>query len=70
VAGRFSVPLEPAVRAELSAHFDAVIVVWVLALAIGWCCYAVSHAQLTASQWSSVQHSGPAWIYPDPGSAN
>jgi hypothetical protein len=57
-------------RAELSAHFDVVVVTWVLALAIGWCCFAVSHAQLTASQWSSTTPSGPFWMYPDPGAGN
>jgi hypothetical protein len=58
------------VRAELSAHFDVIVVAWVMALAIGWCCYAVSHAQLTASPWDSTNRSGPVWMYPDPGTGN
>jgi len=65
-AGSWMRPMEQAVRAELSAHFDVLVVVWVLALAVGWSCYAVSHTQLTTSQWSSAPHSGPAWVYPDP----
>jgi hypothetical protein len=55
-------------RAALLARFDVVIVVWVLALAIGWCFFALSHTQLTESQWSTGSQSGPAWMVPDPGS--
>ena len=57
-------------RTTLAARFDVIVVVWVLALAVSWCCYAVSHAQLTDAQWSSTTQSGPAWVVPGPGSGN
>jgi hypothetical protein len=56
------VPLEPLVRATLASRFDVVIVVWVLALAIGWSLCALSRAQLSDSQWSSAPQSGPIWV--------
>lgn len=48
-------------RAELLKHFDVVVVVWVLALAIGWSVCALSHSQLPADQWSSAPQAGPVW---------
>jgi hypothetical protein len=55
-------PTGTAVRATLANRFDVVVVVWVLALAIGWSFYTLSRAQLTNSQWSSAPQSGPAWV--------
>jgi hypothetical protein len=50
------------VREELLRHFDVVVVVWVLALAIGWSVVAISRAPLSSDQWSSAPQSGPAWV--------
>ena len=52
-------------RAELVKHLDVVVVVWVLALAVGWSFVALSHAQLSPDQWSSAPHNGPAWVVSD-----
>jgi hypothetical protein len=53
---------EVAVREELLKHFDVVVVVWVLTLAIGWSVVALSRAQLSSDQWSSAPQNGPAWV--------
>jgi hypothetical protein len=50
-------------RAELARHFDVVVVIWVLALAIGFSVAMLSHARLSPDQWTGSQ-SGPAWVYP------
>ncbi|MGA3031471.1 MAG: hypothetical protein ABSE58_12180 [Candidatus Limnocylindrales bacterium] len=50
-------------RATLGQHFDVVVVVWVLALAVCWSFVAVSKAELRADQWSSPP-AGPAWVIP------
>jgi len=55
-------------REALVTHFDVVVVIWVLALLVGWSLVAISHAQLSADQWSSAPQSGPAWVFT--GSAN
>jgi hypothetical protein len=52
-------------RAELVRHFDVVVVVWVLTLAIGWSFVALSHSQLSPDQWSSAPQNGPAWVVSD-----
>jgi hypothetical protein len=44
-------------------HFDVVVVVWVLALAVGFSLVALSHSQLSADQWSSAPQHGPAWVF-------
>jgi hypothetical protein len=49
-------------REEISRHFDVVIVIWVLALAVGWSMVTLSHAQLNPNQWSSTPNSGPVWM--------
>ncbi len=53
-------------RATLSRHFDVVVVIWVLALAVAWSSVALSRASLSADQWSVPQH-GPAWVVPSGG---
>jgi hypothetical protein len=58
------VPQEDAMRESLSRHFDVVVVIWVLALALGWSMVTLSHAQLSGDQWSSAPQSGPAWVIP------
>lgn len=49
-------------REAVLEHFDVLVVVWVLALAIGWSVVALSHSQLSADQWSSAPQNGPAWV--------
>jgi hypothetical protein len=51
-------------RESISRHFDVVVVVWVLALAVGWCVLSLSRAQLSADQWSNPPQNGPAWVVP------
>jgi hypothetical protein len=50
-------------REQLARHFDVVVVIWVLTLAVGWSLVALSRSTLTADQWSSAPHSGPAWVF-------
>jgi hypothetical protein len=50
-------------RAELARHFDIVVVIWVLALAVSFSFVMLSRAQLTNDQWS-YQPAGPAWVIP------
>ena len=62
-----SVPQEVAmvvVRETLGHHFDVVVVVWVLALALGWSLVTLSRAHVPAEQWSSAPQSGPVWVIP------
>jgi hypothetical protein len=51
-------------RETLSRHFDLVVVIWVLALAVGWSMVSLSKAQLSADQWSAAPQSGPVWVIP------
>ena len=50
-------------RAELGRHFDLVVVIWVLALAVAFSVTMLSRAQLSNDQWTYQSH-GPAWVYP------
>jgi heme A synthase len=52
------------VRETLSRHFDLVVVIWVLTLAVGWSMVTLSKAQLSTNQWSSAPQNGPAWVIP------
>lgn len=49
-------------RELIVRRFDVVIVIWVLALAIGWSYCALARTELTNTQWSSAPQSGPAWV--------
>jgi hypothetical protein len=51
-------------RATIGRHFDVVVVIWILTLAVGWSLVSLSKAQLTADQWSAAPQSGPAWVIP------
>ena len=51
-------------RETLVRHFDVVVVVWVLSLAVGWTMLTLSRAPLSDTGWSSAPHSGPAWVVP------
>jgi len=57
------VPQVVAMREALGRHFDLVVVIWVLALAVGWSMATLSKATLSADQWSAPP-SGPAWVIP------
>jgi hypothetical protein len=50
------------VRETLGHHFDVVVVIWVLALALGWSMVTLSHSNLRTDQWSSAPQSGPVWV--------
>ncbi len=49
-------------RETLGRHFDLVVVIWVLTLAVGWSLVTLSKAQLSNDQWSTPQQAGPAWV--------
>ncbi len=49
-------------REELLKHLDVVVVIWVLALAVGWSVVSLSRAPLSSDQWTSAPQSGPAWV--------
>jgi hypothetical protein len=49
-------------RESLSRHFDVVVVVWVLALAIAWSMVAIARTP-TQADWSTAPQSGPVWNY-------
>jgi heme A synthase len=51
-------------REALGRHFDLVVVIWILALAVGWSMVTLSRASLSADQWSSAPQSGAAWVVP------
>jgi heme A synthase len=51
-------------REALGRRFDLVVVIWILALAVGWSMVTLSRASLSADQWSSAPQSGPAWVVP------
>jgi hypothetical protein len=52
------------VRETIDHHFDVLVVVWVLALALGWSMVTLSHSNLRTDQWSYTPQSGPAWVIP------
>jgi hypothetical protein len=41
-----------------------VVVVWVLALVVGWSMLALARAPLSDAGWSFGTQSGPAWVVP------
>jgi hypothetical protein len=49
-------------RAEVARHFDVVVVVWVLALAVGFSFALLSHARLSGDQWTNQQPASH-WVY-------
>jgi hypothetical protein len=52
-------------REAISRHFDVVVVVWVLALAVAWSMVTLSQARQAGDQWSNAPQNGPAWIVTD-----
>ena len=53
-------------RSELTRHFDVVVVVWALALAVAFSVAILSRAQLPADQWT-YQPDAPHWVFPNSG---
>jgi len=49
-------------RAELVRHIDVVVVVWALALVMGWMLITLSRAPLSNAQWDHATQAGPAWM--------
>lgn len=47
-------------RESFGRHFDVVVVVWALALAIGWSVAVIARAP-TQADWSTAPQSGPMW---------
>ncbi|MGD0018455.1 MAG: hypothetical protein ABSD62_04300 [Candidatus Limnocylindrales bacterium] len=56
-------------RAELVRHFDVVVVIWTLALLVGWSVVMLSRAPLTNAQWDHAP-AGPAWVVPGDAAGN
>jgi hypothetical protein len=56
--------LVSSMRETLVQHFDVVVVVWVLALIVGWSMLALARAPLSDAGWSFGTQSGPAWVVP------
>jgi hypothetical protein len=52
------------VRETLNHHFDVVVVIWVLTLALGFSMVTLAKADLRTDQWSVAPQSGPAWVIP------
>ncbi len=51
-------------RQSLVQHFDVVVVIWVLALAVGWSMVALARAPMSEAGWSYETQAGPAWVVP------
>jgi hypothetical protein len=52
-------------RDEFAKHFDVVVVVWVLALALGWSLVMLSRSHLSNNQWTGDTQNHPAWVISD-----
>jgi hypothetical protein len=49
-------------RESIGRHFDVLVVVWVLALALGWSMVAIIRTP-TQADWSTAPQSGPVWNF-------
>jgi hypothetical protein len=49
-------------RETLSRHFDVVVVVWVLTLALAWSMVAITRSQ-TQPDWSTTTQNSQGWNY-------
>jgi len=56
--------LDSPMRQSLVQHFDVVVVIWVLALVVGWSMVALARAPMSDAGWSFGTQSGPAWVVP------
>ena len=50
-------------REALVKHFDVVVVIWVLALAVGFSLVALSHSELRQDQWGSAPQAQSGWAF-------
>jgi hypothetical protein len=50
-------------RESISRHFDVVVVIWFLALALGWSVVSIAKTP-TQADWSTAPQSGSAWVIP------
>ena len=52
----------------INRHFDVLVVIWVLALALGFSLVTIARSDASPDQWSiPAAHSGAAWDYPTTG---
>ncbi len=51
-------------RETLGRKFDVIVVVWALALAVGWSFVTLGHDETGDTQWGHAQ-SGPVWLVND-----
>jgi hypothetical protein len=49
-------------RESLIRHFDVVVVIWVLALCVGWTLFTVSRSPQGYAQSSGWAQIGPDWV--------
>lgn len=56
------VPLESSMRESISRHFDVVVVVWFLALALAWSMVVIARTP-TQADWSTAPQSAQSWNY-------
>ena len=49
-------------RESVSRHFDVVVVVWFLALALAWSMVVITRTP-TQADWSTAPQSGQSWNY-------
>lgn len=49
-------------RESLVRHFDVVVIIWVLALCVGWTMFTLSRSTLGYDQGSGWAQSGPDWV--------
>jgi hypothetical protein len=54
-------------REAFVKHFDVVVVVWVLTLAVGWSLVALSRAELRQDQWGGVPQAQTGWVFTSDG---
>jgi hypothetical protein len=49
-------------RESLVRHFDVIVVIWVLALCVGFAVVSLSHSPLGYDQGSGWAQVGPDWV--------
>ena len=49
-------------RESLVRHFDVVVIIWMLALCVGWTMFTLSRSPLGYDQGSGWAQSGPDWV--------
>lgn len=51
-------------RETLGRRFDVIVVIWALALVVGWSFVTLGRCEVGDTQWGQPAH-GPAWIVND-----